>query len=162
MRKFLKKILKYFGFRISKLNQNPLQDENPLNAIKKALQDQNDIILFDVGANLGQTLRKMRKEFPLSKIYAFEPSRGCFTILKNEFNCRNTYIYNCAVGAIDGKINFNEYSWSALNSILKRAFGSAKIVDTYIVDLISIDSFCKNNKIKKIHFLKTDTEGYEL
>jgi len=162
MKIFLKKIANIFGYRISKTNKNPLQNENPLVAIKTAIRNQNEIVLFDVGANLGQTIKKMKLEFPFSKIYAFEPSRSCYKTLKNNIDIKNVFIFNNAVGSENGIIKFNEYSWSALSSILKRAFGSAQIIDTYDVDLISIDSFCKINNISKIDFLKTDTEGYEL
>lgn len=162
MKIFFKKIVNNFGYRISKINKNQLQNENPLVAIKTAIRDQNEIVLFDVGANLGQTIKKMRFEFPVSKIYAFEPSRSCYNALKMNLDFKNVFVFNNAVGSENTTIKFNEYSWSALSSILKRAFGSAQIIDTYDVDLISIDSFCKINNISKIDFLKTDTEGYEL
>lgn len=162
MKIFLKKIVNNFGYRISKINKNQLQNENPLVAIKRAIRDQNEIVLFDVGANLGQTIKKMRFEFPVSKIYAFEPSRSCYNELKMNLDFKNVFVFNNAVGSENTTIKFNEYSWSTLSSILKRAFGSAQIIDTYDVDLISIDSFCKINNISKIDFLKTDTEGYEL
>ncbi len=162
MKLFLKNILYNFGFKISKINQNQLQNENPFYAIKKSLIDKNNIILFDVGANLGQSIKKMKMEFPTSIIYAFEPSLNCYEVLKKNYTDKNILINNKAVGAGNGKIKFNEYSWSASNSILKRAFGTTKIINSNEVDLISIDSFCKENNILKIDFLKTDTEGYEL
>jgi len=162
MKLFLKKILHKFGYKISKVYQNQLQDDNPFYGIKKSLIDKNNIILFDIGANLGQTIKKMKMEFPTSKIYAFEPSRHCYEVLKKDVANNNVFIYHKAVGAKNDTIKFNEYSWSALNSILKRAFGTAQILDSYDVDLISIDSFCKENNISKIDLLKTDTEGYEL
>ncbi|WP_157485317.1 FkbM family methyltransferase [Flavobacterium sp. ACAM 123] len=162
MKIFLKKIVTNLGYKISKISKCSLQNENPLVAIKKSIRDAKDIVLFDVGANLGQTVTKMRLEFPFSKIYAFEPSRSCYEILKNNFDKKNVFVYNNAVGSENGKVTFNEYSWSALSSILKRAFGSAQIIDTYDVNVISIDSFCKVNNVSKIDFLKTDTEGYEL
>ena len=162
MKIFFKKIVNKLGYRISKIHKNQLQNENPLVAIKTAIRDQNEIVLFDVGANLGQTIKKMKLEFPFSKIYAFEPNRSCYKTLKDNFDFKNLFVFNNAVGSENRKIKFNEYSWSALSSILKRAFGSAQIIDNYDVDLISIDSFCKINNISKIDFLKTDTEGYEL
>jgi FkbM family methyltransferase len=162
MKTFFKKIINSFGYRISKINKNSLQNENPLVAIKESIRNQNDIVLFDIGANLGQTIQKMKLEFPVSKIYAFEPSRSCYGILKKNLDIENVLVFNNAVGSKSGKIKFNEYSWSALSSILKRSFGSAQIIDTYDVDLITVDSFCELNNISKIDFLKTDTEGFEL
>lgn len=162
MKKFLKKIGSSFGYKISKNNKNLLQNDNPLIAIKESLKDRNNVVLFDVGANLGQTIRKMKLEFPTSKIYAFEPSRSCYELLSNGLALENVFVFNNAVGSEIGKVKFNEYSWSAMSSVLKRSFGSAQIIDTYDVNLITIDSFCELNDVSKIDFLKTDTEGFEL
>ena len=49
-----------------------------------------------------------------------------------------------------------------MNSFLKRAYGKAHIVDTYDVDVVTVDSYCRANNINRIHFLKSDTEGFEL
>ena len=162
MKTFLKKITNHFGYRISKISKYPLQNQNPLVAIKESIRNQNDVVFFDVGANLGQTIKKMKLEFPGSKIYAFEPSRSCYEILKNDLDVENVLVFNNAVGSRNGKIKFNEYSWGAMSSILKRSYGSAQIIDIYDVDLIAIDSFCNLNSISKIDLLKTDTEGFEL
>lgn len=35
-------------------------------------------------------------------------------------------------------------------------------METYFVDVLTIDAFCKNNAVSHINLLKTDTEGYEL
>ena len=35
-------------------------------------------------------------------------------------------------------------------------------METSLVDVVTIDAFCKNNAVSHIHLLKTDTEGYEL
>jgi FkbM family methyltransferase len=162
MKTFLKKITNHFGYRISRISNYPLQNQNPLVAIKESIRNYNNVVLFDVGANLGQTISKMKLEFPGSKIYAFEPSRICYEILLNNLDFENVLVFNNAVGSRISKVKFNEYSWSAMSSVLKRSFGSAQIINTYDVDLITVDSFCKLNNVSKIDLLKTDTEGFEL
>jgi len=97
-----------------------------------------------------------------AKIYAFEPSKKCFESLRTNFETTNVSLHNLAMGSNCGDFEFNEYSWSALNSFLKRVYGSAKILETYLVEVLTIDVFCKNNAISYINLLKTDTEGYEL
>lgn len=161
MRKIIKKIVKAFGYKISKNSSVLLLDENPYIAIKDKLIG-DELIFFDIGANWGQTTNTMRHHYPDAKIYGFEPSKNCFESLQSNFESDTVRFYNFAVGSSCGQLEFNEYSWSALNSLLKRAYGSATIVATYLVEVVTVDDFCKNNAVSHIHLLKTDTEGYEL
>jgi FkbM family methyltransferase len=161
MKRILKKIVESIGYKVVKKNKISLLDEDPFIAIKDKLIE-NEIVFFDVGANLGQTLKKMRYNYFNAKIYAFEPSKNCFKSLKENFNDINISVHNLAIGSNSGNLEFNEYSWSALNSLLKRAYGTAKINETYLVKVITLDEFCKNNSVYYINLLKTDTEGYEL
>jgi FkbM family methyltransferase len=160
--KKLKKILDLIGYKIYKKNKILLLDDNPFKAIKNKLSG-TDIVLFDVGANLGQTIEKMNNDYLGAKIYAFEPSKNCFQYLNEKFNQnKNVSLHNLAFGSVCGNLEFNEYSWSALNSLLKRAYGTAKIEETYLVEVLTIDAFCIANNVSHINMLKTDTEGYEL
>jgi FkbM family methyltransferase len=161
MKRIIKRMLQSIGYKVSKNSKILLLDEDPFVAIKHNLGE-HDIIFFDVGANLGQTIKKMLANYPDAKIYAFEPSKMCFESLKTNFNNSNVSLNNLAMGSCCGNLEFNEYSWSDLNSLLKRAYGRAKILETYLVEVVTIDEFSKNNAIPYINLLKTDTEGYEL
>lgn len=163
MKKLIKLFLSKVGFKISKQHESNLQLDNPFEAISKFYnQVVADKIVFDVGVNQGQTIKKILDFFPNSKIYGFEPSKICFEkALSNKFPS-NVQIENAAIGNEKTILQFNEYSWSAMNSFLTRAFGQAKIIDTYDVNVETLDSFCKENSIEKINLLKSDTEGFEL
>jgi FkbM family methyltransferase len=161
MKKILKKILKVIGYKISKTSKILLLDEDVFVAIKKELIG-NKLVFFDIGANWGQTIKKMSSNYPDAKVHAFEPSKNCFESLKVNFKNNTVSLHNLAVGSSSSQLEFNEYSWSALNSLLKRAYGTAEILETYLVDVVTIDEFCKNNAVSHINLLKTDTEGYEL
>ncbi|TDD98404.1 FkbM family methyltransferase [Flavobacterium cellulosilyticum] len=161
MIKILKKIFKGFGYKISKISKILLVDDNPFVAIKNKLPAEN-VVFFDIGANLGQTTKKMSNYYSKASIYAFEPSKKCFESLKINCDITNVSFHNLAMGSNSGYYVFNEYSWSAMNSFLERAYGTAKIIETYLVEVITIDQFCQNNSISYLNLLKTDTEGYEL
>lgn len=149
------------GYKINKVNKLNLLHEDYLKAIKNEIGI--NPTLFDVGANHGQTVTKFKSYFPESIIHSFEPSKLCFETLKQvHFNTNGVIINNKAVGKEKSSLEFNEYSWSSLNSLLKRSFTSSQIIDTYQVDIISIDQYTKENNIDKINLLKTDTEGFEL
>ena len=161
MKKYLKKILFSKGYKINKINNTPLLNDNPFLAAKEKIKSEEPIF-FDIGINHGQTLKKIKKEFPKSIIHGFEPSKYCFKQLENDFKSDKIILNNLAVGEKEDVLKFNEYSWDALNSLLERAFTKAKIIEKYDVNVTTIDNYCKKNGINKIDFLKTDTEGFEL
>lgn len=161
MKRILKKIADFVGYKISKKSSIQLLDENPFLAVQKKIEEET-VVFFDIGANLGQTIQKIHSIYPQSTIYAFEPSKQCFETLKKNSDTANVSLHNLAVGSASGHLEFNEYSWSDLNSFLKRAYGTATILETHWVEVVTVDAFCKKNSISYINFLKTDTEGYEL
>ncbi|MFL1012226.1 FkbM family methyltransferase [Flavisericum labens] len=161
MKNILKKLIESVGYKITKKSNILLLNDNPFIAVKKNISINNPIF-FDVGANLGQTIKKVINNYKEATIFAFEPSKKCFEFLKSEFRNDKVFLHNLAMGSVCGSLEFNEYSWSALNSVLKRSYGTAVINQTYSVEVSTIDAFCNSNDIKHINFLKTDTEGYEL
>lgn len=162
MKKRVKQFVGKLGFTITKNSKASLQDINPFFAAMSKIDSEN-VILIDIGANRGQTIDKMKNIFPDSTVFAFEPSKKCFSYLNKIYkDLKDVILVNAAAGFQSGSLEFNEYSWDAMNSLLKRAYGSAEIVDTYKVEVISIDCFSKENDLPHINFLKTDTEGYEL
>lgn len=159
---FLKKYLFKIGYKISKINNKPLQNDNPFWACKSEINTLRPVV-FDVGMNHGQTLKKIRAVLSESFIHGFEASKYCFEQLDNHFkNEKNIVLNNVGLSDKEGVLEFNEYSWDPMNSFLKRAYGKAQIVETYKVNVTTIDDYCFKNKIKSIHVLKSDTEGFEL
>ncbi|WP_055435391.1 FkbM family methyltransferase [Lacinutrix algicola] len=162
MKKILKKILERFGYRIVKNSDYSIQNENPFLATKDFFNTITPVV-FDIGMNHGQTIKKIKTDIPNAIIHGFEASKYCFEIIKKNIKTqKGINLNNLAVGDEVTKLEFNEYSWDAMNSFLERAYGSAKIVDKYLVDVITIDKYCEQNAIKNIHLLKSDTEGFEL
>lgn len=158
---YLKKFLYNQGYKINKINKHNLLHEDYLVAITNKVG--SNPVFFDIGANIGQTVSKFKSKFPSVVVHSFEPSKLCFKDLKKKHeNTNNVVLNNKGVSFENGTLTFNEYSWSALNSFLKRSFTKSKIIDNYQVDLITVDDYCAENYITKINLLKTDTEGYEL
>lgn len=162
LKEYLKKYLFSRGYNILKINNRPLQNPNPFLACKSEISDEEPIV-FDVGMNHGQTLKKIKEVFPVSIIHGFEASKYCFKDLSLNFGSKNDiFLNNLAIGEKVSILKFNEYSWDAMNSFLHRAYGTAQIKETYEVNVTTIDDYCVKNKISNIHVLKSDTEGFEL
>lgn len=161
LKHFLKQLLFKKGYEITRIKSFSIQNKNPFVGVKDKISIQTPIF-FDVGANNGQTIKKIRKEFPDAIIHSFEPSKYCFQRLIKEFNSEKLILNNLALGKKEEILTFNEYSWDPLNSLLERTFTKSAIKEKYDVQVTTIDEYCKKNSIPKIDFLKTDTEGFEL
>ena len=51
--------------------------------------------------------------------------------------------------------------WRKLKEFLLNGFGKSSFINLEKVNTITLDKFCKKNKISKIDLLKIDTEGNE-
>ena len=135
------------------------------------------IVIFDVGAHHGETIRLMKKNFRIKSIHCFEASPENYKILSQKFeNINNIFINNTGLGEKKKKSFINqtiESSSSTINEInirskyLKRKknllsfFSKKNFSNKIAIDLNTADNYIKINKIKKIDLFKIDTEGYE-
>jgi len=121
-------------------------------------------VVFDVGANTGQTIDWLLSYFPSSHIHAFEPTTSTFTELTEHWRNRpNVYLNNVALGSELGRKQFFENSHSVMNSFLPLGpQGWGDVVSTPQVELTTIDHYCAARGITRIDLLKSDTQGFEL
>jgi FkbM family methyltransferase len=135
-----------------------------------------EIVCFDVGANRGQTVRIFRKTFPRYKIYAFEPDRDIFSILKTNFReDKKVNCFNVALAAESGKFPFwvspldetssmrlpdLDSSWNKKKATVLGLNPKGMYRKTY-VDVMTLDDFVSKHRIEKIDVLKIDVEGGE-
>jgi FkbM family methyltransferase len=123
--------------------------------------------VFDVGANVGQTVRRITDAFDEAIVYAFEPIPDTFAELKTNIaklptHC-NVQTFNVACG--DKTMTERVYlkglhSQNSLTPNVNRPQSpDARTVD---VSVIRLADFVEQKKIKHIDILKLDVEGYEL
>jgi hypothetical protein len=75
----IKKILLKLGYKIiNKYNHYFGIDESIEKIFNKAKLDKNNLTIFDIGANIGQSIKRFRRKFNKSKIYSFEPNPEIF------------------------------------------------------------------------------------
>lgn len=138
-----------------------------LNYISKVYESTDDVIVFDVGSNIGDYAILLGKYFNAnSGIYCFEPSLASFNVLQQKTSgCKNVFLHNIGFGIKSEKIElFFDKSESGLASLYKRRLDHFNInmSKSEIVEIKTIDEFCSANGIRHIHFLKMDVEGNEL
>jgi FkbM family methyltransferase len=126
------------------------------------LSDPTNAILFDVGANVGQTTTAMLDAFRDPTIYAFEPSPTALPLLRRVVSGRSRVTLEpIALGESTGKCPFNVTAdYSVNDSLLAPVWDArAKVVE---VDVETIDNYCHRQGINAIDLLKIDAQGYDL
>jgi FkbM family methyltransferase len=140
-------------------------------------------LLIDIGAHKGESIKLFSKNFIIKKIISFEASPINFEYLKKkveenkqEYNNTEIVLENTALGAEDKIIEFNQFNESSSSTIkeidkeskyYKRKFRLINFLnnkETYQkikIKISKLKDYIEKNNIKKIDFMKIDTEGYE-
>ncbi len=136
---------------------------------KKLLQGKKVSVIFDVGANVGQTTMKYKKIFPFATIYGFEPFVEVFKTYQDVFRGDTRVIKEgIALADHNGTVNFFLNNLSYTNSLLPnneeytKNHESYKPIKTIPVPSQMLDSYCKKHSINHIDILKMDVQGGEL
>jgi len=142
------------------LSINPIYGKSDTEFIKKIIK-KNDVV-FDIGANIGYfTLIFAKLVGDSGKVFSFEPESENFKILKKNVETNG---YNNVI--LEKKIVSNTNGVSTLYVSEKagnhRIYKSDNFIESVEITSISMDSYAKNNTLKKIDFIKIDVEGAEL
>jgi FkbM family methyltransferase len=120
-------------------------------------------VIFDIGANVGQSCRIYIEKAPGSQIYCFEPVERTFSILTKNFgNYEKIHNYKLAFGATRGKGRVRLQGPSEMFFLESSAADSAGGGDVEEIDIDTVDHFCAEIDIGHINFFKVDTEGGDL
>lgn len=123
--------------------------------------------IFDVGANKGQYAKLVDEVFAgNAKIHSFEPGHTTYNELtKNTKNIKGIQTNNFGLGSNEAQMELNyDVQGSGLASLHTRKLEHMNIdfSKKEIVEIKTIDSFCKEHTIQKIDLLKIDVEGHEM
>ncbi|MAY82991.1 MAG: methyltransferase FkbM [Flavobacteriales bacterium] len=142
-------------------------EENAIRYINKQFDGVDDLMIFDVGANVGHYSILLNKHIgEKAMIHAFEPSKRTFDKLQSNVGDLNNIVpHNFGLGNEQSKQTlYTNTEGSGLASVYKRNLDHINIDMNQSEDIVisTLDSFCDENKISHIHFLKLDVEGHEL
>jgi len=144
----------------------------------KSLVSTHQPVIFDIGANIGQSVDYFKSIWQYSKIYSFEPVSASFETLQNNVKCYdNIKCYKIALSNYIGNskfyINEHQIMLSGFYNLNKHSRDSLAVnqpepshfnyfnSSEATVQVETLDFFCKANNVEKIDLLKLDTQGAE-
>ncbi len=118
------------------------------------------LVLFDVGANSGQTAVRFRRVSGSAWIYCFEPILSTYqTLRRNVRRDSRTLTHQIALGDRNGREVMEIQEHSQLNRIARQTKESAGRKEA--VEMLTVETFCLEHEIATIDLLKTDCEGFD-
>lgn len=171
LKQISKKIFDFLGYDIQKKAVS-----NNFEILKKIIDYNNEINIFDVGANEGRWIDEAMDNFNNATIHAFEPSEKEFNILKNKYSAEKKIILNnYALGELKGEKKFNVNYKGSLSSFYdvyentnwierqknNKIFKNNFTLEERKIKIDTIDNYVGLKNIESIDILKIDTQGYE-
>lgn len=121
-----------------------------------------DMIIIDIGANIGYYALLESQLAKKGHIYAIEPVPKNFHLLNRNIllnNCQNISTYSLAIGDVEGILEMYVYDKCNWSSFIFNPEG--KIIDNIQVPVITLDKFIKLHAVDKPNFIRMDVEGFE-
>jgi len=154
-----------FGF----LSKSKFLKENAFQSQKCFFDNYTGLVIFDVGAYIGEVTATYKSIFPNATIYCFEPFEDSFQKLMRLSSDKSIKPYQMAVSDTVGRtklhvnvdLSCNSFSPIAKHSVryYPKAAENTEVVE---VNTTTIDHFCDTERIPHIDILKLDVEGAEI
>ena len=156
------KLLEMFQKSLNIFNYLFTSNLNENKYLKKKLINLQDLIVFDIGANLGSFSKNVLKTFPSANVelHLFEPNNSLVIKLKNTFN--QSKVNGFAISDKNEQTKLYISNISSQSSLIRNNSFVGKDVEEQNIESIRLDSYIMNENIENINLLKIDIEGYEL
>ena len=132
------------------------------NGFYSFLDDNEEVVLVDLGANIG--LFSLYISSICSEVYAVEPTPSHIEIMKDlveNLGVKNIFPHQVAIHTKNGEEEFQlNSSNSTMNSFLRHGIDPGG-TDSVLVPTTTLADFIKNNVKKRVNFVKMDIEGFE-
>ena len=117
-------------------------------------------VVFDVGAHIGSWAEHALSANPKAQIHCFEPMKKNFGKLidqpfANQLVCNHFGLSNQIQDLVLFKNSMSLYQREVLDA------HSDTHQHSELIQLSTLDDYCKNNKIRQIDLLKIDVEGHD-
>ncbi len=138
---------------------------DPFFDLRSELAEFSPRVVFDVGANRGESAATYLTEFPLATIFSFEPVPSTFAALAERFSgdarveCLALALGSCP-GRREMAVPGEDTTLASLSpSPFVRELSSTRME---LIEMQTLDRFVEDRGIDRIDYLKLDTEGHDL
>ena len=131
--------------------------------IQRNLHLRSEPVVFDVGANLGQTVKEIKQRLPNARLHAFEPVESSFAqleVVASRFS--SVTCHQLALGAAPSTERIKVVPLASRNSLVATTLVDDEKAIEQEIEISTVDDVCAKHQISAIDILKTDTEGYDL
>jgi FkbM family methyltransferase len=158
----LKRLLARFDIHVFRMLPRGVSVSHDL---RQALPEHRFEMIFDVGANVGQSARRYLREFPRAQIVSFEPCTPFYLALKAGFaGSPRVTAEPLALSSVEGAailVQTRNPMMHHLNVYGEDAASEAGEAGAEEVAVSTVDDYCEGHGIDHIDFLKIDTEGHD-
>jgi FkbM family methyltransferase len=160
---FVKRAVRSFGYDIRAVHDSSGLGRDPMWDMRALVQTDRPVI-FDVGANVGQSIVEFRRRFRRPIMHSFEPGPATFRELQRRVTgIPDVHLNNVGMGSRRESRVFIQNTHSDMSSFLELGAGGwGKTTERSEVTLRTIDDYCAEHGIAAIDILKTDTQGFDL
>lgn len=139
-------------------------------SLTRVLPVQEPLVVVDVGANEGQTARRVLAEFPRATVHCFEPAPETFKMLERNVGAdARVRLEQVACGSSVGSVDFHVTSNHWCSSVLapsdlgKRFYGDWYQTRQVVkVPMTTLDAWMAQRGVSRVDVLKIDAQGYDL
>lgn len=169
MKKLILNLFQRLGYQVSRYVP-PDRDDAFATQQRLVQKPASELVIFDLGAFVGNIAKMYEELFPGSHIYCFEPFPDSFEQLtQNVAGHPNIHPVAKAVGKEPGSTHFQVNKYAPTNSILathqqgattwgKGLLETESIIE---VEVTTLDAFMEASNIDYIDILKMDVQGAE-
>jgi len=162
MKKFIRQLIEKAGYTVFKTAYMPKQIDVILD-IRRLVPLSSVQVIFDVGANVGETVCWLRRAFPHAHIVAFEPVKATFRELERRVgHLPNVTLLNVALGEQPKVEVMYLQMHSGHNSLNPSVNHPAPAGHSEEVQVETVQNIARKLALPRIDFFKIDTEGYEI
>jgi FkbM family methyltransferase len=129
------------------------------------LKDVERPVIFDVGANVGQTAVSFVDWFPHGQVHCFEPSPPSFAVLSKNLAGTPAICHQLALSDQPGRVKVRLLSDDpdcTINSLANTADTAEDEANSVWFEVDTLPAFAARHGISDVHILKIDTEGRDL
>jgi FkbM family methyltransferase len=161
VRACIRRLLRELGYDIHKIQVG----RDPFHDMHRVIGRGRPPVIFDVGANVGQTIESFLQVLTQANIHAFEPGQETFRKLCEKYSgVPNLVLNNVALGAVAGTAEFIENTAPTMSSFLEPGAETwwGEVKQRVQARVKTVDEYCDEHRIDYIDILKLDTQGFDL